>query len=173
MICLGILWNGMGNYVKDVINDISSYGKVLDSFPLELGEMYETFVRDIYAQDEIADWKVNKKIETMFKCSDERNVNILIMDIKTDVKRYHEFKKRSVYVNLENMKIELRNKYSKLVKEYFFDNVFHVTDDEKEYIADLNVVNKYIELGLKENASLEKGNYKVLTKGLRINEFKK
>ena len=148
MVCLGILWNGMQEYVDESINDINAYGKVKEAFTLHLGDQYESFVRTIYAQDEIAEWKVDKKVETMFQCSDSRDVTIFIADIDTKEKEYHPFKKRDVYINLENMKVNLRDKYGKLVKHYFFDNVMHVTDDEREYVADSKVVASFIEKGI-------------------------
>lgn len=38
-----------------------------------------------------------------------------------------------VYSNLENLKSSIRNKYKEKVNLYFFDNVFHMTDDENEF----------------------------------------
>ena len=61
MRVLGILWNGMQEHLEEALNDISKYGDIKDAFTLNLGESYESFVRDIYAQDTIAEWKVNKK----------------------------------------------------------------------------------------------------------------
>lgn len=163
MVCLGILWNGMQNHLGDVIEDITSYGEIIDLFSIDLGNDYEKFVRDIYAQDEIADWKVNKKIETMFQCSDIRKITVVFINIETSKIYYHKLKKRNVFTNLENMKTEIREKYSKLVNCYFFDNIFHVTDDEKEYEADLRVINSYFCNGLKrEEVDLSKNKVKVL-----------
>lgn len=31
-----------------------------------------------------------------------------------------------------------------MIKDYFFDNVFHMTDDERELKADLMVVSSYL-----------------------------
>ena len=143
MVCLGILWNGISEYSEEVIQDISKYCELIESFSIDLGDYYEDFVREIYAQDHIADWKVDKKLETMFKCSDSRVVNIIFVNIDTKDTHYHEFKKRMVYTNLENMKTNIRAKYSKYVNPYFFDNVMHMTDDESEYKNDYNVVIDY------------------------------
>ena len=147
MKCLGILWNGMQDYLEEALEDISNYGQIEGSFSLNLGDSYETFVRDIYAQDVIADWKVNKKLETMFQCSDSRIITIVLIDIDTKEKEYHPLKKRMVYINLEKMKTEIRKKYSEKVTHYFFDNTLHATDDEKEYEADYGVIKSYIEKG--------------------------
>jgi len=37
--------------------------------------------------------------------------------------------------NLEKLKSSIRNKYKEKVNVYFFDNVFHMTDDEIEFKA--------------------------------------
>lgn len=100
MVCLGILWNSMQEHLENVVEDVEKYGNVLDIFSLNLGDEYEKFVREIYSQDEIAAWKVDKKIETMFQCSEERKVTILLIDIETSKMEYHPLKKRYVFVNL-------------------------------------------------------------------------
>ena len=147
MKCLGILWNGMQDFLEEALEDISNYGKIEECFSLNLDNNYERFVRDIYAQDVIAEWKVNKKLETMFQCSDSRVITIVLIDIDTKKQEYHPLKKRMVYTNLENMKTEIRKKYSTKVSHYFFDNTLHATDDEKEYTADFGVIKSYIENG--------------------------
>lgn len=173
MVCLGILWNSMHEHLENVVEDIEEYGKILDIFSLNLGEEYEKFVRYIYSQDEIAAWKVDKKIETMFQCSEERKITILLIDIVTSKTEYHPLKKRYVFINLENMKTNIRKKYSKLVAYYFFDNVFHVTDDEREYKADLGVINTYIERGIsKEDVNFSDKKVKTLKKDNKNNGIK-
>ena len=162
MICLGILWNGMQEHLDDVMKDISLHGKVIKSFSMNLGYDYETFVRDIYSQDEIAEWKVDKKVETMFECSDIRSVTIVFIDIETAEIQYHPYKKRKVFVSLENMKTSIRTKYSQIVTHYFFDNVFHVTDNEVEYEADLKIVSEYYNrLNGQNKGNMPKPNIKV------------
>jgi len=169
MVCLGILWNSMQDYLGEAIEDISSYGSIKGAFTMELNDQYESFVRDIYSQDDIAEWKVDKKLETMFKCSDNRNITVVIVDVDSSKQVYHPLKKRMVYENLENMKTNLRKKYSEKVDHYFFDNVFHMTDDEREYDADLGIVKQYMDrvdvvpIDLGE----EKAKDKVLTLGVR------
>ncbi len=143
MLCLGILWNSVIDYKNDVLQDIEKYATIIKCISLDLKEDYEQFVRDIYNQDDIAKWKVDKKIETMFKSTNSRKVLALIMDIETNTSYYHKLKKRMVYTNLEQMKIDIREKYSKYIPYYFFDNVFHVTDDEKEFQLDYKVLQKY------------------------------
>ena len=175
MKVLGILWNGMQEHLEEVLGDISQYGEVKDAFSLNLGDSYESFVRDIYAQDTIAEWKVNKKLETMFQCSDSRTITIVIVDVDTPEKEYHPLKKRMVYKNLENMKVNIRKKYSEKVKHYFFDNTLHATDDEGEFQADLGVVVSYVDKGfVPQPIALKKGEEKpkVFMKEIDVNGIK-
>ena len=148
MRCLGILWSSAYHLKEQVTVDLANYGQILAMLDLDLDGNYENFVRDIYAQDNIAEWKVNKKIETMNQCSENKSVVVFILEVDIDKIEYHPLKKRDVFVNVESMKTNIREKYKNLVPVYFFDNIFHVTDDEIEFYNDLDVVQKYIyELG--------------------------
>lgn len=153
MLCLGILWNSVQEYKDMAIADIQKYGSLIGTFDMSLEENYEQFVRDIYAQDEIADWKVDKKVETMFNSSDIRTVTIFFIEVDLTDQFYHGGKKKLVYTNLENLKTGIRDKYGKMIKDYFFDNVFHMTDDERELRADLKVVSNYL-----KNMSVQNSN---------------
>lgn len=144
MLCLGILWNSVQEYKDMAMNDIQKYGSLIGTFDMALEENYEAFVRDIYAQDEIASWKVDKKVETMFNSSDVRTVTVVFIEVDLTNQFYHGGKKRMVYTNLENLKSGIRDKYGKMIKDYFFDNVFHMTDDERELKADLTVISNYL-----------------------------
>ena len=153
MLCLGILWNSVQEYKDMAIEDIQKYGSLIGTFDMPLEENYEAFVRDIYAQDEIATWKVDKKVETMFNSSDVRTVTVVFIEVDLTDQFYHGGKNKMVYTNLENLKTGIRDKYGKMIKDYFFVNVFHMTDDELELKADLTVVSNYL-----KNMSMQSSN---------------
>lgn len=143
MLSIGIIWNSANDFKDYILSDITEYGEILNSFDLMLGEQYESFVRDIYSGDAIDDWKIDKKIETMNQSSDYQGVTVVVLDIDTTEQYYHKHKKRMVYANPDRMKTNIRKKYSQLVSNYFFDNVFHLTDDEKEYEECVETLAKY------------------------------
>lgn len=147
MKSLGILWNSSSCFKDEIKSDVKEYAKIIGTITIDLEDNYEEFVREIYAQDDIAKWKVDKKLETMFLCTSNKIINVLIMDIDVEEQYYHPHKKRMVYKNLEQMKIDIREKYSKKVPVYFFDNVFHVTDNENEFYLDYEVIKKYMKIG--------------------------
>lgn len=143
MLSIGVIWNSANDFKEYILSDIAEYGEILNSFDLVLGDNYESFVRDIYSSDSIDDWKIDKKLETMKQSSDYQGVTIVVIDVDIAEQYYHPHKKRLVYANPDRMKTNIRKKYSKLVSNYFFDNVFHLTDDEKEYEECAEVLLKY------------------------------
>jgi hypothetical protein len=62
-------------------------------------------------------------------------------------KVYCERKHTYIYKNIEELKQYIRNKYKARINGYFFDNIYHMTDDEKEYIFTLNIINSYLRKG--------------------------
>lgn len=143
MLSIGIIWNSASEFKDYILSDIAEYGEILNTFDLILGNKYDEFVRDIYSDDAIEDWKIDKKIETMKESSDYQGVTVVVLNIDTTEQYYHEHKKRMVYANLDRLKRSIREKYSQLVSVYFFDNVFHLTDDENEYVECVEVLSKY------------------------------
>lgn len=144
MLCLGIIWNSAQQFKDFIIEDIERQGEILATYDLSLGENYCNFVRDIYLKDVIEDWKIEKKISTMKKSSDNRDVTLIFLEMDTTEQYYHEGKKKMVYASLDRLKKSIRTKYSKFVPEYFFDNVFHLTDDENEFKTSLIILDNYI-----------------------------
>lgn len=143
MLSVGIIWNSASEFKDYILSDIAEYGEILNTFDLILGDQYDEFVRDIYSDDAIEDWKIDKKIETMKESSDYRGVTVVVLNVDTTEQYYHEHKKRMVYANLDRLKRSIREKYSQLVSVYFFDNVFHLTDDENEYGECVDILSKY------------------------------
>ena len=155
MLSIGIIWNSASQFKENILSDISEYGEVLNVFDLILDNQYDTFVRDIYSDDAIDNWKIDKKIETMKQSSDYRGVIVVVLNIDTTEQYYHAHKKRMVYANIDKLKSIIREKYSQLVSVYFFDNVFHLTDDEKEYEECAEILSKYTDKELIPNQQVK------------------
>ena len=155
MLSIGIIWNSANEFKDYILSDISEYGELLNAFDLILDDKYNEFVRDIYSGDAIDDWKIDKKIETMKKASDYKGVTVVVLNIDNTEQYYHEHKKRMVYANIDKLKSIIREKYSQLVSVYFFDNVFHLTDDEKEYEECAEILSKYTDKELIPNQQVK------------------
>ena len=172
MVYVGVLWNTVNDFKDVIVEDIEQYGNVLRSYELDLGENYADFVKNIYECDGIAQWKIDLKLEHMLQ-SDNTKIVVLFIDVDDEKKEFNERKNKEVIVNIETLKTYIRDKYSKLIDNYFFDNVFHMTDDKKELKKTLLVLRKWCEQAYDEyeddsiNINLEKrknGNNKVFMK---------
>lgn len=65
MKCVGIIWNCAFKFKDDILGIMSRFCKIDDSYTIDLQTNYESFVRTIYDSDNIAKWKVDKKVEKM------------------------------------------------------------------------------------------------------------
>ena len=143
MVYIGIIWNTVNTFKNEIIEDINMFGTVLRYYEIELGENYDKFVRKIYEYDGIAEWKVDLKLKAM---NDSDNTNIVVIFIQIDdlKKEYNEKKKKEVIVSIENLKDYIRSKYCEKIPNYYFDNTFHMTDNEQELASTLIVLREFL-----------------------------
>ncbi len=139
---IGILWNTVSDYANEIFEDIDTIGNVLVAYEVDLENEYESFVRDIYERDGIAKWKIDQKINSMLTTASHKIV-IIVIEIPDMEIKFNALKKKDVIVQIENLKKLIREKYATLVNNYFFDIVFHMTDNEEELTAILEVLNTW------------------------------
>ena len=60
-------------------------------------------------------------------------------------------KKGSSYKEVAELKTIIRNKFKTEIKNYSFDNIFHLTDNMQEYEYTVNILKKYINRDYKYN----------------------
>ena len=126
MLSLGIIWNKAYEYKREIISDIEGRVKLLECFDLDLNDDYEGFVKEIYQNENMEDWKIDRKINAMCPC-DSKKISVVIFEFDSSRVVYHEFKHKDVYEELESLEMYIREKYSKLVDNYVFDIIFHST----------------------------------------------
>ena len=139
---IGILWNTVNFLKEEIMGDISKFGEIVDYFELNLGEDYEEFVKKIYEFDGIADWKIKLKLDSM-KAVDCAIITVLFIKIDDSKIEFNDRKQKNVITNIENLKKYIREKYSKRIDNYYFDNVFHMTDNKEELLAMLKVLREW------------------------------
>lgn len=163
MIFAGILWGPAIKYNKEINDIFDKYSRPVFSFGLNLGEYYDDFVYDIYQNEDTARWKIDKKVEHM-RNSPNKDVKVIFFDIDTSKTYFHEKKGYSVFSNVEHMKEEVRSTYKDKIDDYFFDIIFHLTDNHKELDYTAEVLKNYIEKvekrdGLDNSLSLSMVNF--------------
>lgn len=123
-----ILWNSVNDIIDLVLNDISKYVIIYRLYQLDLKDEISTFIEDVYDYDSLPNkWHVDVKIKSIDGQYKSNKVSILFVFDN----------------NMDNFKYVIRYKYKSLVKNYCFDNIIHVTDNEIDYSKLLNVLSKY------------------------------
>ncbi len=145
MLSIGIIWNCAYEYSNQIIKDINDKTSVIGSISIDLGNKYIDFVKDIYASEQMEEWKIEKKINYML-LNENRNITIIFFEFDNSEIEYHPFKKKNVFSKLENCKTFIREKYKPYVENYTFDIIFHATDNITELKNCFNVIISYIDL---------------------------
>lgn len=144
MKCIGIIWNCAMQYENEILALIKDNSKIIYTSILQLGNSYENFVREIYSQDSIDEWKINEKIRNMKLSTSLTDVRFIIYDIEVEELFFNTYKKRFVYSKSELLKLIIRIAIMNKLQNYFFDITFHATDSLEEYEKTLNIINSYL-----------------------------
>ena len=142
MLCLGVIWNHSIKFKDEILDDMREYVLIDTYFEMDLNEKFENFVYEIYYNEE--KFKIEKKYNSM-KDMEDKKICVVIFEFDENDIVYNEFKKKNVYKKLDAMKYFIRTKYSNFVDNYVFDNVFHCTDDEEEFLENLKTIFKYLD----------------------------
>ena len=144
MRAIAILWNSMENNFDEALSDIKRFSEIQECFKINFDNNFDEFISDIYPYSGDQKWKLDYKINIMNNKYTKNEVMILFLEIPNSNKIYCERKKTFLYENIENLKEFIRSKYKVKVKNYSFDNVFHMTDDELEYEKTLQIIKKHL-----------------------------
>ena len=134
----------MNGLRDEAINDIKKYSTIEDMVCIDFKDKYFDFISEIYPFDgkhkDIHVYKASKMINQY----ESNEICILFLDIPDSEKEFCERKHTYIYKNIEELKQYIRNKYKDRIKNYCFDNIFHMTDDEKEYVFTLKIVKEFL-----------------------------
>ena len=134
----GILWPPVSKYFDEITNLIGSRYRISSytdyDFPEEI---FLRFIHGVYHLDDIAEWKVAAKIEHMLR-KGLNKVRILDIDMKSPDFRVKRTGK-TISQEGERLKKLIRDKYSNMVDDYFYDIIFHTSDNylQSEFIGAL------------------------------------
>lgn len=148
MLSLAVIWNTANEYNSEIINDVADRVKILEQFEINLGQYYQKFVYDIYYNEQKN--KIDKKYNSMMLFSN-RSVTVIVFEFDDKKVYFHPQKNKNVYAELNDLKVYIRDKYSKKIVNYYFDNVFHCTDDVNEFKHNYKITKKYLRLVLLNN----------------------
>lgn len=156
MKCIAILWNSMNQYRELAFEDIKKYATIEDVLYIDFDEQYRDFIKSLYPFDGRHPGLDDYKADIMVGRYDSNEICILFLDVIDSEKQYIERKRTYLYKNVEELKQLIRSKYRTLVSNYQFDNVFHMTDNEEEYVFTLNILRKYLQNYIGEEPKVKK-----------------
>lgn len=142
MLSLGIIWNPVSDYFNEIIAELQDKIDVIAVYKEIVIEPL-AFIYDIYRDMLVLDRsKIEFKLSNLF-LSDSREIVIIVFAFDPSKVNYHPQKQKSVYVELDSLKREIREEYGSKISNYQFDNVFHCTDDMEEFNYSYSIVCKY------------------------------
>lgn len=122
-----VVWGPAVIWIDEILEDISSYGEVLGLRRITLiEENYEKITREIYEIDDIAEWKVNKKLEHMKGCTE---IIYFELNIEHPEFRIKKMSNMPICINGERLKKAIRSKYSLRMEDYYYDIILHTADN--------------------------------------------
>lgn len=144
MKAIGILWNSMNDYTNQALCEISKYCKINDTISINFESLFSDFISRIYPYTGEELWKQKYKIDHMNNIYESNEIKIIFVDTYSNEKVFVDRKGIYINKNVEELKSYIRNKYKNQVKNYAFDNVYHMTDNEEEYKKTVTLIVNYI-----------------------------
>lgn len=121
-----ILWPPVIEHFDEIQKDIP-YNIISSKDYAYDNSTFEKVIRNIYSIDDIADWKVDKKIEFMDRYP--KNIRALWVEFPDPEYRKKKANNADISVVGEKLKKLLREKYKTRVSNYIYDIVCHSSDN--------------------------------------------
>lgn len=143
-----VLWPPIKDYFEELTRDISSKFKIISISDYFFNNDFEfnAVVKGLYACDDIADWKIQKKIEAMNTNIDGKKIRMLCIEIDNPKFRIKRISGKPISTVVEKIKKEYRKKYKKKIENYYYDIILHIGDNYEYSRHMLKIVNKNIDI---------------------------
>ena len=142
--CIGILWNALNsNLMADAIQQIGQFAEIESCSIVDLDSKYRDFIDDIYYFNNEFEGIPYLKGCGLINMYDTNMIAILYLKIRiTGIIR--DRMKGYMYREVADLKHFIRNNFKKKIRNYAYDNIFHLTVDEDEYVFTDGIIKKYI-----------------------------
>jgi hypothetical protein len=128
------IWSPVTEFYNDIINEMSYYGDVSEINTVYFSNDHEfnTIVKGIYYSDDIAEWKIEKKLDFM----KNYKKTILFMKLRIDNPFFRIKSKTGFPLSryMERVKYVFRERYKSFVPNYFHDVIIHIADNYNQSI---------------------------------------
>lgn len=125
------IWHPARQHFGDITNHLALFGEIIAIKDFTLSESeYIHYTKGIYHIDDIADWKVDKKIEYMTSNkSTHYQIRMVALKISCPNFRLKEATNGTLSQRCEFIKQIIRNAYKKKIDNYFHDIILHIGDN--------------------------------------------
>ncbi len=143
--CVGILWNSLNQeLMAEALEVIKKYAQVTDVCCVDLEEQYRSFINDIYLYNHEFEGIPVLKAGSLIDKYDSNTIMILNMIIKVSNYIYFNKTKGFMFEEIAKLKSLIRKMFKAKIRDYAYDNIFHLTVDNDEYEFTDEVCRKYI-----------------------------
>lgn len=143
--CIGILWNSLdGSLMNEAIEFIKDKATINECIHIDLQDEYSDFINDIYHYNHEFEGIPYIKACTLIDKFDSNTIVIMNMIIKVTNYMYFNKQKGFMFEEIAELKSFIRKYFKKKIKNYAYDNIFHLTVDDDEYQYTDKVCKKYM-----------------------------
>ncbi|WP_400076774.1 ParB N-terminal domain-containing protein [Winogradskyella sp. R77965] len=121
-----IIWPTAYHLKNEIELDLGFETKCKFELDLDAKE-FTAFVREIYKIDDIADWKVDKKLEAM--TSQQNKISVIFIDFLLPNYRKKGINQALISKTGEKLKQDIRTKYKQKIENYIYDIIIHTGDN--------------------------------------------
>ena len=150
--CVGILWNSLDKEMMDeAIQFIQERSTITDCVAVDLQDQYKQFIKDIYLYNNEFEGIPVIKAGTLIDKYDSNTITVLNLIMRVSNYMYFNGMKGFMYSEIAELKTFIRKFFKTKIKDYAYDNIFHLTVDNEEFEYTDEVCKKYIREYKKNN----------------------
>ena len=143
--CIGILWNSLSEeMINEAINFIGEKAKINECISVDLKDKYREFINEIYLYNNEFEGIPVIKAGTLIDRYDSNTIIILNLIVKISNYIYFNKLKGFMFEEIAELKTFIRKYFKYKIKDYAYDNIFHLTVDDEEYKYTDEICKKYI-----------------------------
>jgi len=136
-----LLWATVEPWWDEIEIEINKKFAVKDKSVLYLGDKFSKFLKEIYKIDDIACWKIKYKLHSLEDYKPK--VRIFWIEIPDPVFRRKNNMMTYISTEVELLKKEIRKKYHVYVKNYVYDIICHIGDNQEHNNKIMKIIKKF------------------------------
>ena len=140
---VAILWPPVQDYFDEITEELKEHYKLLfvSDYSFVDNNEFNIFVNELYAIDDIQNWKIQTKLEYMKNY--KKTIRVIMFDIGDPKFRTKSVNNKPISTKIEKIKKKYREKYSSKVDNYFYDIIMHIGDNYDHSSYMLNIIENY------------------------------